>query len=292
MLYLIDASLYMFRAYHSQEPIWRDQEGWPTHAVHGFANFLIGLLLKEKPEHIAVCFDEALGSSFRNDFYPAYKANREPADEDLTRQFAHAIALTRDLGLCACVDQRYEADDLIGSMSHRARAAGMPVTIVSADKDMGQLIGPHDLQWDYGRADAYGPEGVKAKHGVNPEQLVDLLALTGDSVDNIPGVAGVGPKTAAQLLTHFGDLDQIYARVHEIAFLRTVRGAGTLGAKLSAGRDKAMMSRRLAQIALDAPIPDEAALRRKTIDRDALGTRFDSLGFGRLLRGRVAPLFD
>jgi DNA polymerase-1 len=291
MLWLIDASYYLFRAWHAPGGAWRDSEGWPTHAVHGYLHFLLGLLTQERPERIVVCFDEALASSFRNDEYPAYKANREPPDEALVRQFAHAKAATRALGVSVAVDSRYEADDLIATLTHRARAEGMPVTVVSVDKDMGQLLDAQVRQWDYGRAPAYGPEGVVERMGVLPAQVVDWLALVGDAIDNIPGVQGVGPKTAAQLLKHFGSLEAIYARHAEIPYLKkTLRGSGTLAAKLVAQRELAFLSQRLARLAIDAPVPAPEACRRQPPDLAEVHACFDQLGFGGLLRSRAAQL--
>lgn len=291
MLWLIDASYYLFRAWHAPGGDWRDREGWPTHAVHGYLSFLLGLLNQERPEQIVVCFDEALASSFRNDFYPAYKANREAPDEALLRQFTHAKAATRALGVTVAVDQRYEADDLIATLTARARSAGMPVTVVSVDKDMGQLLAEDVRQWDYGRAPAYGPEGVLEKLGVPPHQVVDWLALVGDAIDNIPGVQGVGPKTAVQLLKHFGSLEAIYQRHREIPLLKkTLRGAGTLEEKLLKQRDLALVSQRLARLATDAPAPELSASRRRTPVLAEVHDCFDELGFGPVLRNRAAQL--
>ena len=291
MLWLIDASYYLFRAWHAPGGDWRDSEGWPTHAVHGYLNFLLGLLIQERPQQIVVCFDEALASSFRNDFYPAYKANREAPDEALLRQFAHAKAATRALGVTVAVDQRYEADDVIATLTAQARAVGTPVTVVSVDKDMGQLLAEDVRQWDYGRAPAYGPEGVVEKMGVPPHQVVDWLALVGDAIDNIPGVQGVGPKTAAQLLRHFGSLEAIYLRHREIPLLKkTLRGAGTLAEKLVRQREMAFLSQRLARLACDAPVPSLLASQRQSPVLSEVHDCFDRLGFGPLLRSRAAKL--
>ena len=140
-LYLVDASLYVFRAWHSMPDEFHDADGWPTNAVHGFARFLLELLEKERPQHIAIAFDEALDSCFRNRIYPAYKANRDPAPEELRRQFGHCKALCAALGLSVLAHAEYEADDLIGSALHGARPTGFRGVIVSADKDLSQLCG-------------------------------------------------------------------------------------------------------------------------------------------------------
>src|SRR5690606_25688066 len=200
-LYLVDASLYVFRAWHSMPADgFHDAEGWPTNAVHGFTRFLLDLLERERPRHIAIAFDEALDSCFRNALYPAYKANRDPAPAELKRQFAYCKALCAALGLPVLAHREYEADDLIGSAVHAARAHGHRAVIISADKDLSQLLTGEDEQWDFARGQRWGAAGVKARHGVHAHQVADYLALCGDAVDNIPGVPGVGSKTAAVLL--------------------------------------------------------------------------------------------
>lgn len=286
-LYLVDASLYVFRAWHSMPDEFFDDEGQPVNAVHGFARFLLELVEREKPQHIAVAFDQSLETSFRNEFYPAYKANREPAPESLKRQFAHCIAFTRALGLGVMSDARYEADDLIGTLLARQRAAGFRGVIVSADKDLSQLLHDGDEQWDYARQQRWGRDGVPERHGVHAHQMADFLGLTGDAIDNIPGVPGIGAKTAVALLAHFGSLDAVLARVDEIPFLR-LRGAAQHAARLREHRELALLSRRLATIALDAPLPEELGdAARNPGDRSALEALLERLRFGPLTRRRA-----
>ena len=286
-LYLVDASLYVFRAWHSMPDEFRDAHGWPTNAVHGFARFLLDLLERERPPQIAIAFDEALDSCFRNRLYPAYKANREPAPEELRRQFAHCKALCAALGLAVLADRDYEADDLIGSALHRARPAGYRGVIVSADKDLSQLLGEHDEQWDYARASRWGADGVKARHGVHAHQIADYLALCGDAVDNIPGVTGIGAKSAAVLLAHFGSLDAILARVDEIPFLR-LRGAAQMAVRLREQREHALLWRQLTTIARDAPLGGhEPGFARAQADAGMLDALCDSLRFGPMTRRRL-----
>ncbi|NUS38993.1 MAG: exodeoxyribonuclease IX [Lysobacter sp.] len=284
-LHLVDASLYVFRAWHSMPDEFRDADGWPTNAVHGFARFLLELLERERPRHIAIAFDEALDSCFRNALYPAYKANREPAPEELKRQFAHCKALCEALGLVTLAHADYEADDLIGSALHLARAHGLRGVIVSADKDLSQLLDEHDEQWDFARGQRWGAAGVKARHGVHAHQIADYLALTGDAIDNIPGVQGIGAKTAAQLLAHFGSLDALLARVDEVAFLR-LRGATGIAARLRAERERVLLWRHLTTIALDAPLP-QAGFTRAAVDGAQLSALCDALRFGPLTRRRL-----
>ena len=285
-LYLVDASMYVFRAWHSMPNEFHDEDGWPTNAVHGFARFLLELLEKERPRHIAVAFDEALDSCFRNTLYPAYKANRESAPEELKRQFVHCKALCVALGLPVLAHQDYEADDLIGSALHAARAHGHRGVIVSADKDLSQLLAGLDEQWDFARGQRWSSAGVKARHGVEAHQIADYLALTGDAVDNIPGVPGVGPKTAAVLLAHFGSLDALLARVDEVAFLR-LRGAASVAAKLREHRAQALLWRQLTTIALDAPLQEATVFPRGTGDAAHLLALCESLRFGPLTRRRL-----
>lgn len=286
-LYLVDASLYVFRAWHSLPDAFHDADGWPTNAVHGFARFLLELIEREQPRHIAVAFDEALDSCFRNALYPAYKANREPAPEELRRQFAHCKALCEALGLAVLAHREYEADDLIGSALHLARAHGLRGVIVSADKDLSQLLDEHDEQWDYARNQRWGAAGVPARHGVRASQIADYLALTGDAIDNIPGVPGIGAKTAAVLLAHFGSLDALLARVDEVAFLR-LRGAAGIAARLKQHREQALLWRRLATIALDAPAhPAAPHFLRADGRRAPLEQLCETLRFGPLTRRRL-----
>jgi DNA polymerase-1 len=289
-LHLIDASLYVFRAWHSMPPEFVDADGAPINAVHGFTRFLCDFLERTRPTHIAVAFDESLTSSFRNAIYPAYKANRELPPAELKVQFDYCKRVAAALGLCVLRDTQYEADDLIGSALTVARAHGMRSVIVSADKDFGQLIGDHDEQWDFSKDQRWNAHGVKQRLGVRPDQVADFLGLTGDAVDNIPGVPGIGPKTATQLLAHFDTLDALYARVEEVPYLR-VRGAGQVYVRLKEHRAQAMLSRTLASIVLDAPVPAHpSGLARAAADASALDALLDTLRFGPLTKKRCKAL--
>jgi len=285
-LYLVDASLYVFRAWHSMPDEFRDADGWPTNAVHGFARFLLELLERERPRHIAIAFDEALDSCFRNVLYPPYKANRDPAPEQLRRQFGQCKALCLALGLAVLSHREYEADDLIGSALHAARPLGFRGLIVSADKDLSQLLDGADEQWDYARGHRWTAAGVKARHGVHAHQIADYLALCGDAVDNIPGVPGIGAKTAAVLLAHFESLDILLARIDEVPFLR-FRGAAQAAARLKLHREQAMLCRQLSRIALDAPLDGAGDFTRGAVDAATLLSLCDSVGFGPLTRRRL-----
>lgn len=286
-LHLVDASLYVFRAWHSMPDDFHDADGWPTNAVHGFARFLLELLERERPRHIAIAFDEALDSCFRNTLYPAYKANRPPAPDTLKRQFTYCRALCAVLGLVVLGHREFEADDLIGSALRAGRALGHRGVIVSADKDLSQLLGPDDEQWDFARGTRWGRDGVPARHGVRADQIPDYLALCGDSIDNIPGVPGIGATTAAALLAHFDSLDALLERIDEVQFLR-LRGAARVATQLRAHRDQALLYRRLATIDCNAPLAGaQAPFGRGPADAGALPALCDALGFGPMTRRRL-----
>ena len=286
-LYLVDASVYVFRAWHSLPDSFRDADGEPANAVHGFARFLLDLLERARPRHIALAFDESLESSFRNQLYPAYKANREPAPDSLKRQFRHCRAFADALGLATLSDPAFEADDLIGSLLVRQRAAGFRGVIVSADKDLSQLVGADDVVWDYARDVRWTAASVHERFGVPAACIPDWLGLTGDAVDNIPGVPGIGPRTASALLAHFGDLDTLLARVDEVAFLR-IRGAAAHAPRLRQHGEQALLCRQLARIALDAPLPDHVGDGRRTAGQaDALLDVCTRAGLGPMTRRRA-----
>ena len=265
----------------------RDADGWPTNAVHGFARFLLELLERERPRHIVIAFDEAHGSCFRNTLYPKYKANRDPAPEELKHQFAWCKQLCSALGLPVLAHCQYEADDLIGTALHIARGNGYRGVILSADKDLSQLLDDHDEQWDYARNQRWGKSGVRARHGVHAHQIADYLALCGDVVDNIPGVSGIGQKTAAGLLAHFGSLDALLARVEEVPYLR-MRGAPQIALKLRTQREDVLLYRQLSTIALDVPLHEDASpFARNDAVADLLAELCDTLRFGPLTRRRL-----
>ena len=286
-VHLVDASLYVFRAWHSMPPEFEDRDGWPVNAVHGFTRFLLELLERQRPARIAVAFDESLDTNFRNEIYPAYKANRDPAPEELKRQFAHCQRVCRALGLPVLADGRYEADDLIGSALGQVRRAGHAGLIISADKDLSQLLDADDEQWDYARNERWRADGVKARYGVHAHQVADYLGLTGDAIDNIPGVPGIGPKTAATLLGHFGSLDNLYERLDEVPYLR-LRGSAQHAARLREHREIALLSRRLATIDVAAPLPpDLGTAERRAPDAAALEALCEDLRFGPMTRRRL-----
>ncbi|MFQ5759786.1 MAG: 5'-3' exonuclease H3TH domain-containing protein [Acidiferrobacterales bacterium] len=286
-LYLIDASIYIFRAYFSLPDTMTDTNGNPVNAVYGFADFVARLLAQTDAEHIGVAFDESLTTSFRNEIYPAYKENRELPPPELEAQLAACQELSEAIGLASYVSARYEADDLIGTLAHNMRRRGFTMVIVSGDKDLTQLIDDGDIWWDFTRDRRFGPADIKAHFGVMPAQIVDLIALMGDKVDNIPGINGIGQKTAAQLLHHFGSLDAIYERLDQVPHLK-IRRAAHVHQALKSDKEDAYLSQQLADIAVDAPISfDPARLVRQPADRNRLSALCDELGFGRGMRKRL-----
>jgi DNA polymerase-1 len=290
-LHLIDSSLYVFRAWHSMpSDAFTDRDGAPINAVHGFTRFLCDFVERAQPTHVIAAFDESLTSSFRNAIYPHYKANRAMPPAELLRQFDYCKQIAVALGFCVLTDLQYEADDLIGSVVARVRTEGFRNVIISADKDFGQLIADGDELWDFSRDERWDAAGVKRRLGVRPDQVADFLALTGDAVDNIPGVPGIGAKTAASLLAHLDTLDAMLARIEEIPFLR-LRGSGQAYVRLKEHREQALLSRALSLIALDAPVPDHSDhLRWRKPDTKALEPLFERLKFGPLTRRRCVEL--
>ena len=290
--YLIDASVYVFRAFYSMPDDMVDGEGNPVNALYGYCRFLGDFMEQVNPEYVAVLFDESLSKSFRTEIYPEYKANRDPAPEELKRQFAQCRRFTRALGLMEWASPRYEADDLIGTLVEHGRTVSRPSTIVTRDKDLAQLLSEDDVFWDFAGKGKISYEQVPDVFGVRPEQIADFLALAGDAVDNIKGVPGVGKKTATVLLQHFGSLESIYEnldKVHEV----NVRGAKTLGDKLDTHRDDAMLARKLTGIACDAPIDDaESSMQRSRPKLGDINALFDEADIGMALRRQAERISD
>ncbi len=283
-VHLVDASFFVFRAYYSIPDHMADREGRPVNALYGFARFLSDLLERERPEYLAVAFDESLAGSFRSRIFPAYKANREPPPPGLKEQFARCRALCSLLGAADFGSAEYEADDIIGTLATRLRTLGFQSTLVTRDKDLAQLVRQGDEFWDYMAEERFGYGDIAERFGVRPERMADFLALTGDAVDNIPGVPGVGKKTAAALLAAFESLDELYANLGRVASLG-FRGASGVAARLEEHRGAAYLARELTRIACDMPLEaSPAALRRAAPDLAALGEFYDRAGFGPMLR--------
>jgi 5'-3' exonuclease len=251
-VYLIDASIYIFRAWFSLPDRWHTQDGFPLNAVYGYAAFLLDLLEEVAAGQeviIAAAFDESLRTCFRNKLYADYKQSRELPDEALALQLRCCRELTEVLCIASYGGIKYEADDYIGSLARLAREQGLSCCVVSRDKDLGQLLlGPQDTLWDAAGGGRMQRGEFTEKFGVAPEQLADYLALVGDPGDDIPGVPGIGAKTAAQLLQTFGSLDQLRYRFDQLS-QSGIRGAARISQNLQHSWGQALLARSLVQLA-------------------------------------------
>ncbi|MEY0431849.1 DNA polymerase I [Providencia rettgeri] len=250
-LILVDGSSYLYRAYHAFPPL-TNSAGEPTGAMYGVLNMLRSLIMQYKPSHVAVVFD-AKGKTFRDELFESYKSHRPPMPDDLRAQIAPLHEMVEAMGLPLLVVSGVEADDVIGTLACEASRKGMPVLISTGDKDMAQLVEPNITLINTMNNTILGPDEVKEKYGVPPELIIDFLALMGDSSDNIPGVPGVGEKTALALLQGIGSLEAIYNDLEAIAPLG-FRGSKTLAPKMAENRDVAFLSYQLATIKTDVEL--------------------------------------
>jgi 5'-3' exonuclease len=292
LVYLIDASVFVFRAWFSLPDSMTDPEGHPVNAVYGYVGFLGDFLRRVRPQHVAVAFDESLTTSFRNDIYPDYKANRELPPPELERQFTFCRQITGLLGMTHFADPRYEADDIIGTISVRMRSCGRNSVIVTRDKDLAQLLRPGDEFWNYVDNRRFAYHEVEAGFGAIPERMADFQALVGDSVDNIPGVPGVGPKTAGALMREFSSLESLFDNLEAVTRL-PVRGARGIANRLREHRDTAFLARRLTRIETDMALSvDEKTLSRRRPDLQGLYRLYDELGFGPRMRREAEEIAE
>jgi len=274
-LVLVDGSSYLYRAFHALPPL-TNSRGEPTGAIHGVLNMLNRLLKDYEPERVAVVFD-ARGKTFRDDLFAQYKSNRPPMPDDLRSQVEPLLEMVKAMGLPLLRVQGVEADDVIGTLARRAAAQGQPTLISTGDKDMAQLVDEHVTLVNTMTNKTMDRDGVKEKFDVFPEQIVDYLALVGDSSDNIPGVPKVGPKTAAKWLNQYDSLDNIIAHANEIG--------GKVGESLRENLEQLELSRKLATIDCDVALdlePDE--LIQTEQDLDTLRARYTELEMNTLLR--------
>lgn len=291
-LYLIDASIYIFRSYFAMPDSIRSANGHPANAVYGYASFLGGLLSSKNPTHVAAMFDESLGSCFRNDLYSDYKVNRALADPDLERQLNWCKELTELVGIRSYASNRYEADDLIGTAAHRLRPHGFRMVYVSGDKDIGQLVERPDRLWDYSKDESMKAADVGQRFGVNPGQLADLLGLAGDAIDSIPGVPGIGNKTASRLIARFGTVEKLFDFLESRSFadakLDDLRGLARIETLLREHEAQARLSKQLATISRSADIrPTPKSVELKPAKRKALSAWLEANGFGNRLASRL-----
>lgn len=254
--YLIDSSIYIFRAWHSYDEDITDNEGNPANAVYGFSEFLFELIKRigasSNNSYIACAFDASQTDSYRREIYAEYKANRPPAPEELKRQFGYCRQFCRAVGIADYSSNRFEADDIIGTLAHRLREQGFAVTIISADKDLAQLVlGEDDFWWDYARDNMLCKKGVEKQFGVRPEQIADMLALSGDKVDNIPGIPGIGYTLASRILNKFQTIEEILENISEISKMK-FRGSARVQNLVDEHQGILPMTKKLTTIVIDA----------------------------------------
>ncbi len=277
-LILVDGSSYLYRAFHALPPL-STSSGQPTGAVRGVVAMLRKLCQQYPGTPVVVVFD-AKGKTFREDLFEGYKAHRPPMPEDLRAQVEPLHALVRALGLPLLCVPGVEADDVIGTLAVQAAREGRSVLVSTGDKDLAQLVDDHVTLINTMNDTRLDAAGVVQKFGVTPAQIIDLLALMGDKTDNIPGVPGVGEKTALALLQRFGSLEGLYADLESVSGMTGLRGAASVRAKLESERDKAYLSRELATIRTDVPLdPAEHTLLPAEPDRATLLTLYRELEF-------------
>src|SRR3989338_6657506 len=237
-IYLIDGTNYIFRAYYAIRHL-STSRGFPTNAIYGFTTMLLKLLREEKPTHLAIVFDSGK-PSFREEIYPQYKANREEPPDDLIQQFPHIPRVVRAMNIPTISMDGVEADDVIGFIAKKAEAAGYKVIIATGDKDFMQLVNDNISLLDEMKEKRIGYKEVVEKFGVGPESVTDIIGLAGDTSDNIPGITGIGPKTATKLIQQFGSLEELVENADKLE--------GGLKDKIREGVKNAELSKRLATI--------------------------------------------
>lgn len=270
-LYLVDVSSMFFRAFYAVRPL-TSPSGLPTNAIFGFTSMIIKLLKDEKPDYLGFCYDLPT-PSFRKDLYPEYKAHRSETPPDLIPQIPYIKKLVAALGLPAFEVPGYEADDLIGTLAEMGHKHQCEVVIVSGDKDFGQLVRPGIILYDTMKDVRIDVEGVKAKWGIRPDQFIDYLALIGDASDNIPGVQGIGPKTAEKLLSDYQTLDGVFQNVELIK-------SASLKEKLIKGKELAYLSQHLVTIVTNVPLAERLEqLKPSQPNREVLAALLKELNF-------------
>lgn len=290
--YLIDASIYIFRYYFSMPSQWFAENGRPTETVYGFACWLLRFLNTIKPTGLALCFDESLGSGFRHRLYPGYKQSRVLPDDDLAFQMLACKQLARCCGAQVIASDEYEADDLIGTYATLASAEGRPATIVSKDKDLAQLIyRDSDILWDYPDGTRFSRTELEEKLGIDPRQVADYLALMGDASDDIPGVPGVGKKTAEHLLGRFKDWSAIKEGIPQVEEMK-FRGAKRIATQLTLYREQVDLALSLTTLCTDVAGLSIEDLDREPIDGDGLKVLTQSLGFPSTIEKQIDLLLD
>ncbi len=284
--YLIDSSIYIFRGWHVYSDEILDVEGNPSNAVYGFTEFLREILELEQPEYIACAFDAKQTNSYRREIFPDYKGNRPPAPVELKNQFRHCRDFCRAAGIADYSSNRFEGDDIIGTLATRLRADGFNITILSADKDLAQLLRPGDIWWDYARNKILHYKDVEKNFGVIPEQIADLLALAGDKVDNIPGIPGIGYKMASNLLKKYSSVEEIMQNIDKISEMK-FRGSKRVQDLVNEHQHILPMTKQLTTIVTDAVFKGARDdIRWHGINEDAMHAIFDRLNAANSRRQR------
>jgi len=277
-LYLIDGSSYIFRAFFGVRQQLSTSKGFPTNALYGFINMLQKVIREEKPDYLVVAFDSP-DKTFRHKIYPNYKANRDAPPEELSRQFPYFEPLVKAYGLSSIRRPGFEADDIIGTLAIKGKQKGLEIVIVSGDKDMMQLISPHIYMLDTMKNKKFMDKEVVEKFGVQADKVVEVMGLMGDSSDHIPGVTGVGPKTAAELIREFGSIEALYQRIDEVE-------KKNVKEKLERDKENAFMSRELVSIDTDMDLEFNSDLMKLgKIDSAKLKKMFEEFEFVSFLEG-------
>lgn len=284
-VYLIDSSIYIFRAWHVFDDDIVDAEGHPTNAVYGFSEFLYELIKKTSAQYVACAFDASQTDSYRREIFAEYKANRPPAPEELIRQFEYCRQFCRAAGIADYSSNRFEADDIIGTLAHRLREKGFAITVVSADKDLAQLVlSEHDYWWDYARDNMLDHKGVEKQFGVRPEQIADMLALSGDKIDNIPGIPGIGYTLAARILNKYTSVEEILDNIEHISKMK-FRGSARVQNLVDEHQDMLPMNKKLTTIVTDAQFQGpKTDVSWQGVEEELLHQLFDKLDAGEMRR--------
>lgn len=284
-VYLIDSSIYIFRAWHVFDDDIVDADGHPSNAVYGFSEFLYEFIKKTGAQYIACAFDASQTDSYRREIYADYKANRPPAPEELIRQFEYCRKFCRAAGIADYSSNRFEADDIIGTLAHRLRQQGFAITIVSADKDLAQLVRDEDdYWWDYARDNMLNQKGVEKQFGVRPEQIADMLAISGDKIDNIPGIPGIGYTLAARILNKYPSVEDVLENIEQISKLK-FRGSARVQNLVTEHQDLLPMTKKLTTIVTDAIFQGpKNDVSWQGIEEELMHLLFDQLNASQLRR--------
>ena len=286
--WLIDSSIYVFKAWFTHEDV-EDAEGNSINAVLGFLDFTYKILAEEKPESIGFAFDESLQTSHRREIFPDYKANRATAPESLRLQFRLCREFLRYFGILERASSFYEADDLLGTWAKQLNEHLIPVNLITADKDLAQLVKEGDHWWEYLRGEKLDEKKITKRFGAKPSQIADQLAIAGDKADNIPGVPGVGMSTAGKLLRKFETLENLLANTSEISSMQ-IRGAARTQQLIVEHQDTIMLSRQLTGIVCDIEEVTPSDFTVSEMDMVAFGAICNQLNLSKAYQNKWLKL--